>query len=647
MSGNRILIVDSNIGARNWIIENVARPAGYVIAEATNLVEARAQLAAFQPHLIVLALGLGSENAPRLLHDYEAALPIIVTTMHRSADEVCAAQQAGAGAVLIKPFEPEELMQAIARLLRSSHSTRDYNALRQQVEQQAQEFNAVYTIGKNVTAALDIEEILSGVVSAAVHLTHSEEGSLMLLDHDTDQLFLCAHKNLDETTTQRLRIRVTDPLMHRVLSSQRPVMQSGNVVKLQSAFLAKAILAVPIMADAQVIGVLNVDNKIAARTFHEHDVHLMTILSDYAAIALENARLYAAKENERQRLETILRDTQDAVIVTDAKQRIVLANPAACSAFGLNTEPHGLPLSEAVDNRAVLDLFAQGRRHPHAWHTEIQLSDGRTLRGQLSHLSGVGFGVVMQDISQLKELDRIKSEFISTASHDLRTPLTSIRGYIGLLPRVGPLNEQQQDFVVRADRSMNNIIELINDLLNISRIEAGLDWEMLPLDLHKVIEDSAAGLQQSAAEKHQMLHLNVPDASPLLGNVQRLKQVVDNLIGNAIKYTPEGGHIDVTLSEQGNFLMLRVRDTGIGIAPADQSRIFEKFYRVQSDQTLTISGTGLGLSIVQAIVEKHDGRVWVESKEGHGSTFTVLLPTCQPVPIRVRQADYSLLASPA
>jgi two-component system NtrC family sensor kinase len=390
--------------------------------------------------------------------------------------------------------------------------------------------------------------------------------------------------------------------------------------------LAQAILAVPILVSERAIGVLSVANQTAARTFHEHDVHLMTILSDYAAIALENARLYAAKENERQQLDTILRDTQDAVIVTDADLRIVLANHAACSAFDLKTEPHGMPLSEAIDNNAVLNLFTKGRQHTHARRSEIPLADGRTLQGQLSHLSGIGFGVVMQDISQLKELDRIKSEFISTVSHDLRTPLTSIRGYIGLLPRVGPLNEQQQDFVARVDRSMNNIVELINDLLNISHIESGMDWEMAPLDLHNVIEDSVAALQQSASDKNQTLRLDAATLPPLIGNAQRLKQVVDNLISNAIKYTPDGGHIDVQLHEQGDFLTLQVRDTGIGIAPADQSRIFEKFYRAQSDQTMTISGTGLGLSIVQAIVERHKGRVWVESKEGRGSTFTVLLP---------------------
>jgi two-component system NtrC family sensor kinase len=372
--------------------------------------------------------------------------------------------------------------------------------------------------------------------------------------------------------------------------------------------------------------VLSVDYKQSNIAFGEHDVHLLSTLADYAAIAIENARLYWAAQSERAQLDTILRDTQDAVIVADPDLRILLANSAARAAFGLNEKSTGVLLAEAVRNPALIELFEQGRRRGHSWRAEVPLDTGRTLQGQLSELSGVGYGAVLHDISRLKELDRIKSEFISIVSHDLRTPLTTIRGYIELLPRVGPLNDMQQEFVQRIERGTVNIVDLISDLLDVSRIEAGLDREMEPTELHTAVRDAAAALQPSAEIKRQALHVEAPDMPPVLGNGRRLEQAITNLISNAIKYTPEGGRIDVTLREDDAFLAVEVRDNGIGISPEDQARIFDKFFRVDSDATQSIGGTGLGLSIVKTIVEKHKGRVWVDSEIGRGSAFSMLLP---------------------
>ncbi len=278
----------------------------------------------------------------------------------------------------------------------------------------------------------------------------------------------------------------------------------------------------------------------------------------------------------------------------------------------------------------MLDLFDQRKLRSQAWRADIVLADGRTLQGQLSVLSSIGYGAVLHDITRLKELDKIKSEFVSIVSHDLRTPLTAIRGYVELLPRVGPLNEQQRDFVTRVEFSMNNIVTLISDLLDIGRIEAGVDWDMQLLSLPDLIQDAVQEQQAEAAYQQHVLALDVTDLPPIRGNARRLRQVVNNLVSNAIKYTPPGGQITVTARADGDFVFLHVRDSGIGIALEDQRHIFEKFYRVRSDATERINGSGLGLSIVKAIVEKHHGRVWVKSEPGQGSTFSVVLPKFQP-----------------
>jgi two-component system NtrC family sensor kinase len=375
-----------------------------------------------------------------------------------------------------------------------------------------------------------------------------------------------------------------------------------------------------------VIGVLTVDNQQSPRSFGKHDVHLLTTLADQAAIAIENARLFRAAKRDRAKLSTILREMQDVVIVTDDELRIVLINEAAYLAFQLTEAAVGQPLAQVVAVQPLIDLFEQRHTEDFVWRADITLPDGRVLQGQLSQLEGVGYGAVLRDITRLKELDLIKSEFVSIVSHDLRTPLTAIRGYVSLLSRVGPLTEMQQDFVTRVERSMDSIVDLIADLLDIGKIEAGVDWEMHAVTFHAVVRDVIERLRPVADARQQVFTVEVPDLPPVLGNQRRLDQVAANLIGNAIKYTPDQGRISISLREDDGFLILQVRDSGMGISLEDQRHIFDKFYRVESDATAKISGTGLGLSIVKAIIKKHSGRVWVESELGQGSTFTVLLP---------------------
>ena len=627
MTGERILIVDDSIESRVWLIESVMRPAGYLADEAKDLEEARFQLRSVRPDLVVLDAQLDSVDGLDLLRECDPALPVVVTTIHRSLDQVLAALQAGARDVLVKPFEPERIAAAIARGLQTTRLAAERDQLRILADSRMREFVALSAIGKTVTSLLYTEEILSQVVSAAVDLTHADEGSLFLIDRDTGELYLRAQKNMDEAAMGNLRVKVGDSLLGRVIQAGQPLrLDSDEVMKVKTSFLVRSILNVPMFVAGRVIGVLSVDHRLSGRPFGEHDEHLLSTLADYAAIALENARLYWAVSDERSKLNTILRDAQDAVIVADPDLHVVLANNAARAAFGLTDESMGRVLTEVVDNPALADLFDQRKMRSYSWRAEIPLADGRTLQGQLSELAGVGYSAVMQDISRLKELDRIKSEFISIVSHDLRTPLTTIRGYIELLARAGPLNDMQHDFVQRIERSTMSIVDLIADLLDVSRIEAGLDWEMETVDLRRIVKESIESISSNARTGQHRLHVNLPEACVILGNARRLGQVVNNLVSNAIKYTPPGGRIDVALRSSEEFAMLEVRDDGIGISAEDQQRIFDKFYRVESDATLAIVGTGLGLSIVKSIVEKHKGRVWVESEVGVGSTFTVLLP---------------------
>jgi two-component system NtrC family sensor kinase len=257
------------------------------------------------------------------------------------------------------------------------------------------------------------------------------------------------------------------------------------------------------------------------------------------------------------------------------------------------------------------------------------LDDGRVFNAQVTPIPEVGLVVTMQDITHLKELDRIKSDFVSTVSHDLRSPLTAILGYVELIDRAGPVTEQQREFIRRVQFSVGNITALINDLLDLGRIEAGFDALKEIVPISTIIRHSVESYRNRLDEKSQELRMEVAEDLPtVLGNPVRLRQMMGNLVGNAIKYTPSNGCIDVSARAEDGQIIVQVKDNGAGIPPGDQPYIFDKFYRA-SNVPPDVSGTGLGLAIVKSIVENHQGRIWVDSVVGMGTTFTIVLPIAE------------------
>ena len=334
--------------------------------------------------------------------------------------------------------------------------------------------------------------------------------------------------------------------------------------------------------------------------------------------------------DELQKLDTILEHIEDGVIILDNQLHLLLINAAARRAFGIWQDDNvgGRPIKNVLPHP---DLQALLNKDPKTItdHHEIAFDDGRVLSAQYAPIPGIGIAITMQEITYLKQVDRLKNEFVNTISHDLRSPLTAILGYVDLLDRVGPVNDQQRGFIQRVQVSVESITALVNDLLELGRIEAGFDSqnEVVPLD--SILRYSLENANGQISEKRQNLHLEIPmDIPAMRGNPIRLRQMLDNLVGNAIKYTPEDGTITVEMEGQGDQIILRITDNGPGIPPADQPHIFEKFYRA-SNVPKGLGGSGLGLAIVKSIVDSHQGRVWVESLQGHGSTFTVVLPVTQ------------------
>ena len=241
----------------------------------------------------------------------------------------------------------------------------------------------------------------------------------------------------------------------------------------------------------------------------------------------------------------------------------------------------------------------------------------------------VGRVAVLRDVTHFKELDEMKSEFVATVSHDLRAPLTFIRGYTTMLTMVGDLNEKQHDYLDRILDGITQMSALIDDLLNLGRVEAGVGVRQEPCRLGLILVEAVDTMRARAVTKGITLRLRPAQGAPVIvGDRTLLRQAVGNLVDNALKYTPVGGAVNVGLevNDPDHEAVIHITDTGIGIAPEDRLRLFEKFYRIKRRETGEIPGTGLGLALVKSIVTRHGGRVWVESELNVGSTFYVALP---------------------
>jgi two-component system, OmpR family, phosphate regulon sensor histidine kinase PhoR len=394
----------------------------------------------------------------------------------------------------------------------------------------------------------------------------------------------------------------------------------------------RAALTVPVRRGAQVLGALLFARRSAPYTFD--DLEVGTLVAAGLSGGLETCRAYQALADERGTLAAVLTSTADAVVMVGQDRLVLLANPATRAMLGVTPEAMtGRPLAEAVGHEPLRRLLEEGR----PGLAELPLPDGRTAQASLVAVASeygepVGLAAVLRDITLLKELEQMKTDFVNTVSHDLKSPIMAIAMTAELLLKTFPGPRDELTYRERCERilrSARNMGELVSDLLDLGRIEAGLEGAGEPVDVVPLIAAVVRALAPQAEAKGIAVAVAAPEAAEARGVRGRLQQVLTNLIGNAIKYTRDGGHVRVVVEgpgQTGDPLRIRVQDTGIGIPARDLPHVFDKFYRVKSDATAGIAGTGLGLAITRSIVEAHGGRIGVESTEGTGSTFWVELP---------------------
>ena len=349
---------------------------------------------------------------------------------------------------------------------------------------------------------------------------------------------------------------------------------------------------------------------------------------------------YQKVADDKKETEAVIHSIAEGLVVVDSKGKVIMMNPAAEKMLGVSKKDKmGRPLDEWMKDEQLVSMI---RDKGETLGKEIELMSSRdetkkVLRASTAVIESedgktVGMVSVLSDITKQKELDQMKSAFVANVSHELRTPLVAMEKSVSLIlsKDAGPLTETQEQFLTIAERNLKRLSLLINDLLNLSKLEAGkMEIKRRSCALENVISDSIDGVNTWAKTRGIEIIRNAPAGLPEADiDPDRIIQVLTNLIGNAIKFTPSGGKVTVSAQAQdnGKYLEVGVKDTGIGIAKENLPKLFDKFYQIGERAPTDISGTGIGLSIAREIVQLHGGKIWVESEKGQGAKFCFTLP---------------------
>jgi len=527
--------------------------------------------------------------------------------------------------------------------------------------QQTGQLATLLDVSRAMTSTLDARQIFRAIVAGIRRLVRCDDAMIFGYDESEQELRVVAGMGLRSARLSDVRIHMNDTqsVAAWVAQKRRPLLHApgerGGMGQVTEAFLAGddlALLSVPLLSKERLRGVVTLARPYP---FDSSDLRAMLNLSNIVATALENAGLYQAVKAEQERLAAIFASSSDGIALIDQNQRIVEANQAFY-AIQRHPKSDNLLCREALHcaRSGGHDLCRQGcmvlsalQYHRVAPIAEIEFTppgETRPTRGQNLQLQkrqvalsitpiqtdrGWQALVIARDTTPLREMDRMKANFISMVTHELRTPLNAINGYLDLALEgvAGELNERLHEFVRRARSSSEHLTSLVDDLLLISRADAGqFRLNIGQANLSAIIKEAIEEVELLAADaKVKLVARLAPELPPFPGDEGRLKQVVRNLLTNAIKFTPEGGQVTLVGEARRNQIEIAIHDTGRGIPPEHLLRIFERFYQVARGQG-SRGGQGLGLAIVKTIVERHHGSISVESSPGEGSTFTVSLP---------------------
>jgi PAS domain S-box-containing protein len=472
-------------------------------------------------------------------------------------------------------------------------------------------------------------------------LLSSPRANIYLYEPGTQQL-LAQGKAASEDLNQ-LNLEIDHPVTHAFLSRKAITTETHNGY----------LMAVPIVHHSKTLGVIVVERP--RERYNDHDAKLLRLVATRLSVLIENATLYHDVNSRRERWEAVFRFTEDGIVIFDRHGTIVGFNPAASEitqyhasealgktfdaiiktvAAETGTLAAAKPLTRVISEGVTIaksEELIESRTGNRLW-TEISYSPIFDDSGRVT--SGIA---IIRNIQKDREIEEIKSDFISIVSHELRTPLTAIKGFLSMILKqdFGALSEKQNHYLSRVYQSNQRMIDLVEDLLESSYIESGkINLTINPVSMENIVSEVVSEAAGKGAAKQIMIKVNRQHRLPLvLADETRLHQILLNLVDNAIKYSNSETDVRIDFKVQDDELITIITDHGVGISSSQIERLFTKFGRIYNPMSVQAGGTGLGLYIVKNLVESHGGRIWVTSREGKGSKFHFSLPIAKQLPL--------------
>lgn len=542
-----------------------------------------------------------------------------------------------------------------------------------EVERERERVETLLQITTELASNLELDRVLQRALQLVTEAVNAPRGSVFLQDFSSDQLIYRAALGRPEPLPaggEPAPFKWNEGLVGWVMKNRQAVVLDDLEHDPRWKHLPdhptthKSALAVPLMSNGDALGAMVLLSP-NYNAFDEDQLRLVSAAADRVGDAINNAELYRLIREQAEKLGSLLRGQQveatknrailegiaDGVLVTDTTGRIILLNAACQQLLGLRAdEVLSRPMADYVGvygaaGKTWMEASSRWSDDPTAYQPgefleeRIELEDQRVLSIHLSPVTAseeyLGAVSLIRDITRDVEVDRLKSEFVTNVSHELRTPMTSIKGYadILLMGAAGALNEHQSRFIEVIKNNADRLSILVNDLLDISRIESGrVQLELRAVALRDVLYAVSDNLQGRIDEEHKpmQIHIDAPtDLPPVWADRERVTQIITNLADNAFNYSHAEGVISLkaSVSPERAEVVLEVTDSGVGISPDDQTRLFDRFFRGEDALVLATPGTGLGLPIARQLAEMHGGRLWLMRSElGKGSTFALALP---------------------
>ncbi|MEW6279221.1 MAG: ATP-binding protein [Candidatus Eremiobacterota bacterium] len=493
---------------------------------------------------------------------------------------------------------------------------------------------ALYEIGRALNSTLELSELLQRILAAIVPLFDAEAGSIMLIEGNA--LSIKAATGLSQEIIESTRVPLGQGIAGWVAQTGEVLLLNGKVEDPRFRGLVErsdeiaSSLCTPLRHRDRITGVLMV-RRSAHSLFTMDQMDFFASVADQAALAIENARLFRDAveradqvERERRKSDTILASMADGVVVSDLQGLILHSNQRAAGLLTGGPVEGRLPdLLPSLAFDHIIGLVTRGQG---PYEGELRLGTEQVLRVTATALGSQGVVFLFHDETERARIERMKSEFLSMVSHELKTPITTIQAFLELLIYREFPPERRRHFLEISLQEGRRLQKLIEDILELARLESGrFRLSRTSCNLLELIESILPGYVERFP-RHRFL-VNVDGPLPLVEvDTTLLAQALTNLISNAVKYSPEGGDITLRLRQEGARIACSVSDQGIGIPKDKIPYIFEKFYRVDNSLTRETGGTGLGLANARYIVESHGGSIWAESEVGRGSVFTLALP---------------------